>query len=208
MDCSPPGSPIHGISQARILEWVCHILLQEIFPTQGSNPGLLRWEMNSLLLSPQLSSRSVVSDSLWPHEWQHARLPCLSPSSWICSSSCPLSQWCHPTISSSVPFSSCPQSFPESGSFPMIWLFTSGGQSIVASASASDHSVNIQGWFPLGWTGLISLLSKGLSSLLQYHSLKASILWHSAFFMVQLLHWKKSYLWLSGTLSAKYVSAS
>ena len=119
--------------------------------------------MNSLLLSHQLFSHSVVSDSLRPHERQHARLPCPSPSSWICSNSCPLSQWCHPTISSSVPFSSCPRSFPASGSFPMIWLFTSGGRSIGASALASVHSMNIHGWFPLGWTGLISLLSKGLS---------------------------------------------
>ena len=105
-----------------------------------------------------------MSDSLWPHGLQHARLPCLSPSPRACSNSCPLSQWCHPTISSSViPFSSCLQSFPASGSFPMNWLFTSGGWSIGASASVSVLPVNIQGWFPSRLTGLISLLSKGLS---------------------------------------------
>ena len=105
-----------------------------------------------------------MSDFLWPHELQHTRLPCPSLSPWVCSNSCPLSQWCHPTISSSVaPFSSYSQSFPASGSFPVTWLFKSGGQSIGASASAPVLPMNIQGWFPLGLTGLISLLSKGLS---------------------------------------------
>ena len=107
-------------------------------------------------------SHSVLSDSLQPHGLQHARLPCLSPIPKACSNSCPSSWWCHPTISSSViPFSSCTQSFPASGSFPMSQLFTSGSQSIGASASVLP--VNIQGWFPLGLTGLISLNSKGLS---------------------------------------------
>ena len=105
----------------------------------------------------------VLSDSLQPHGLQQARLPCPpSPRAW--SNSCPLSRWCHPTISSSiVPFSSWPQSFPASGSFPMSRLFASDSQSIGASASASVPPVNIQDWFPLGWTDLISLLSKGLS---------------------------------------------
>ena len=98
---------------------------------------------------------SVMSDCLW---LQHTRLPCASPAPRACSHSCPSSRWCHPAISSSVvPFSSCPQSFPASGSFPMSWLFTSGGQSTGASASASVLPVNIQYWFPLGLTGLISL---------------------------------------------------
>ena len=98
------------------------------------------------------------------HELQHARLPCPSPSPRACSNSCPLSQWYHPTVSSSViPFSSYNQSFPASGSFPMSQLFPSGDQSIEASFLASVLPVNIQGWFPLGLTGLISLLSKGLS---------------------------------------------
>ena len=130
-----------------------------------------------------------MSDSLQPHELQYARFPCPSLSPWVCSNLCPLSQWCHPTISSSVAlFSSCPQSFPASGSFLMSLLFASGGQSIGASSSAPVLPMNIQGWFPLGLTALISLLSKELSSLLQHHSLKASILQCSAIFMVQLSH--------------------
>ena len=107
---------------------------------------------------------SVVSGSLWPHGLQHTRLHCPSLSPRACSNSCLLSQWCHPTISFSViPFSSCLQSFPESGSFPMSQPFASGGQNIGASASASVFPMNIQDWFPLGLTGLISLLTKGLS---------------------------------------------
>ena len=102
-----------------------------------------------------------MSDSLRPHGLQDARLPHLSPTPGACSNSCPLSWWCHPTISSSVvPFSSCPQSFPASGSFPMSQLFASGGQSIGVSASVSVPLMTIQGWFPLGWTDLISLQSK------------------------------------------------
>ena len=107
---------------------------------------------------------SVVSDSLQPHESQHARPPCPSPTPGVYSNSYPSSRWCHPTISSSViPFSSCPQSFPASGSFQMSQLFASGGQSIRVSASASDLPVNIQDWSPLGWTSWISLQSKGLT---------------------------------------------
>ena len=109
-------------------------------------------------------SRSVMSNSLWPQGLQHARLPCLSPTPRACSNSCPLNEWCHPTISSSViAFSSCLQSFPASGSFPMSQFFASGGQSIGVSTSASVLPVNIQDWSPLGWTGWISLQSKGLS---------------------------------------------
>ena len=109
-------------------------------------------------------SHSVVSDSLWPHGLPHARPPCPSPTPGACSNSCPPSRWCHPTISSSVvPFSSCLQSFPGSGSFQMSQFFTSGGQSIGVSASASVLPMNIQDWFRLGWTGWISLQSKGLS---------------------------------------------
>ena len=103
-------------------------------------------------------SCSVMSDSLWPHEPQHARAPCPSPTPGVYSNSCPLSWWCHPTISSSViPFPSCPQSFPASGSFQMSQLFASGGQSIGVSASASVLPMNTQDWSPLGWTGWISL---------------------------------------------------
>ena len=124
-----------------------------------------------------------MSNSLGPHRLQHTRLPCPS-------NSCPLSGWCHPTISSSdIPFSSCLQSFPASGSFPVNQFFSSGEQSIGVSASASVLPMNIQDWFPLGWTGWISLQSKGLSRvLLQHHSSKASILWCSAFSIVQLSH--------------------
>ena len=119
--------------------------------------------MGEALVS-QLSC-SVVSDSLWPHELQHPRPPCPSPTSRVYSnSSSPLSRWCHPAISSSVvPFSSCLQSSPASGSFQMSQLFTSDGQNIGCSASASVLPMNIQDWFPLGWTCWISLQSKGLS---------------------------------------------
>ena len=111
-------------------------------------------------------SCSVMSDSLRPYGLQHARLPCPSPTLRVYSNSSPLSRWCHPTISSSVIlFSSCLQSFPASGSFPMSQLFASGGQGIrpSASASASVLPMNIEDWFLLGWTGWISLQSKGLS---------------------------------------------
>ena len=109
-------------------------------------------------------SCSVVSDSLRPHEPQHARPPCPSPTPRVHPNPCPLSQWCHPTISSSVaPFSSCPQSFPASGSFQMSQLFASGGQSIGVSASTSVLPMNNQDWSPLWWTDWISLESKGLS---------------------------------------------
>ena len=111
-----------------------------------------------------LFSCSVVPDSLWPRGLQHVRLPCPSLSPGVCSNSCPLNQWCHPTISSSVIlFSFCLQSFLASEAFPMSQFFASRGQSIGVSASASVLPMNIQDWFPLGWTGWISLLSKGLS---------------------------------------------
>ena len=110
-------------------------------------------------------SRSVTSDSLQPHELQHVRPPCPSPTPGACSNSCPWSRWCHPTISSSViPFSSCPQSFPSSGSFQMTQLFASSGQSIGVSASKSVLPMNTQDWSPFAWTGWISLQSKGLST--------------------------------------------
>ena len=140
------------------------------------------------LLSVQFS-HLVVSYSLQPHRLQHSRPPCLSPTPRDYSDSCPLSRWCHPTISSSVvAFSSCFQSSPASGSFQINQLFTSGGQSIATLASKSVLPMNIQDWFPLGWTGWISLLFKKLKSLLQHHSSKASIFRHSAFFLVQLSH--------------------
>ena len=127
-------------------------------------------------------------DLLWPHEPQHARPPCLSPTLGICSNSCPSSRWCHPTISSSVVLFSCLQSCPASGFFKMSQFFASGGQSIGVSASASVLPMNIHDWFPLGWTGWISLLSKGLSRVFSNTIVQTSTLRCSAFFMVQLLH--------------------
>ena len=128
-----------------------------------------------------------MSDSLRPHGLQHARPPCPSPTPEVYPNSYPLSQWCLPTISSSViPFSFHLQSFPASGSFQMSQHFSSDSQSIGVSVSTSVPPVNIQDWFHLGWTSWISLQSKGLSrSLLQHHSSKASFLWNSAFFIVQ-----------------------
>ena len=109
-------------------------------------------------------SCSVVSDSFRSHESQHTRTPCPSPTPRVYSNSCPSSRWCHPAISSSVtPFSSCPQSLPSSGSFPMNQFFTWGSQSTGVPASASVLPMNTQDWSPLGWTGWISLQSKGLS---------------------------------------------
>ena len=132
-------------------------------------------------------SHSVVSDSLWPHGLQHARIPCPSLSPGVCSNSFLLSWWCHPTISSSVvPF--CPQSFPASGSFLNSWLFPSGGQSIGASASASVPPMNIQDWFPLGLIFLICLQSRGLSRVF-YNTTVGK----HQFFGAQLSLWSNSY---------------
>ena len=131
---------------------------------------------------------SVVSDTLQPQELQHTKPPCPSPTPGVYLNSSPLSQWCHPTISSSVvPFSFHLQSFPASGSFQMSQFFVSGGQSIRVSASASVLPMSIQDWFPLGLTPLNLLAVQGtFKSLLQHHSSKTSILRHSAFFIVQL----------------------
>ena len=136
-----------------------------------------------MFLSVQFSL-SVVSDSLQPHGLQHATLPCLSLILGAYSNSSPSSRWCHPTILPSViPFSSCLQSFPASGSVPRSQFFTSCGQRFRVSASASVLPKNIQDWFPLGWTVWVSSCSPWtLQSLLQNHSLKVSILWHSAFY--------------------------
>ena len=136
----------------------------------------------SFLLDTQFI-HSVMSDSLWPYGWKHARLPCPSLTPRACSNSCPSNQWCHPTISFSVvPFSSCPQSFPASGSFSVSQFFTSGGQSI--GASTSTLSMNIQDWFSLVLTGFISVQSKGLSRVfsnttVQKHQLFGAQLSHS-----------------------------
>ena len=131
-------------------------------------------------------SCSVISNSLQPHGLQHARLPCPSPTSRACSNSCPSSQWCHPTISSSyVPFSSHLQSFPVSGSFQMSQFFASDDQS--TGVSASVLPMNIQDWFPLGWTGWISMQSKGLSRVFSNTTVQKH-----QFFGTQLSLWSNS----------------
>ena len=141
-------------------------------------------------------SHSVVSDSLQPNESQHARPPCPSTTPRVQPNPCPLSWWCHPTISSLVvPFSSCPQSFPAPGSFPMSQLFSSGGQSIRVSASASVLPMNTQDRSPLGWTGWISLQSKGLSRVfsnttVQKHQFFGTHLSSQSNFTSILDHWK------------------
>ena len=130
-----------------------------------------------------------MSDSLRPHQQQHIRLPCPSPAPWVHPNPCPSSQWCHPTISSSViPFSSCPQSFPASGSVQMSQFFTIRWPKYWSFSFSISPPMNIQDWSPSGLTGWISLQSKGLSRVLQHHSSKASILWCSAFFIVQFSH--------------------
>ena len=137
---------------------------------------------------------SVVSDSLWHHGLEHSRLPCPSLSPEVFSNSCPLSPLCHPTISTYViPFSSCLQSFPASGSFPVGSLFTSGGQSVGISASVSVLPVDTQDWFPLGWTSLISLQSKGLSRVFS-----STTIWKHQFFGAQPSLWPSSHIctWL------------
>ena len=128
------------------------------------NPQTIKHAYPKVQFSSVQFSHSVVSDSLRPHESQHARLPCPSPAPGVYSYSCPSSRWCHLAISSSVtPFSSCPQSLPASGSFPMSQLFAWGGPSIGVSASATVLPMNTQDWSPLAWTAWISLQSKGLS---------------------------------------------
>ena len=132
---------------------------------ERNSPETIVQAWGRVLVQPQFSP-SVVSNSLRPHELQHTRPPCPAPTPGVYSNSSPLSQWCHPTISSSViPFSSCPQSFPASGSFPMSQFFLSDGWSIGVSASTIVLPIITQDWIPLGWTGWISLQSKGLSSI-------------------------------------------
>ena len=150
---------------------------------------MAHWQQSKCILL-LLFSCSVVSDFLWPHGLQHASLPCPSLSPRVCSSSCPLSQWGYPTISLSLPhFSSCPQSFLASGSFPMSWLFASGGQCTGTSVSAPILPMNIYGWFPLGITGFISLQSKGLSRVFSNTTVR-----NHQFFSAQPSLWSNSYV--------------
>ena len=155
--------------------------------TAGGNCSHQSTDFNSV-------SQSLMSDSLPPHGLQHTRLPCPSPIPRACSNSCPSSWWCHPTISFSVvPFSSCLPFFPASGSSPMSKFFASGGQGTGASASTSVLQMSIQDWFPLGLTGLISLLSKGLSRVFSNTTIQTH-----QFFGAQLSLWSNSHthIWL------------
>ena len=165
------------------LTWVeCHAISWQGFT------DWVHWESHGSPVPCLLFSRSVVSVSLQPHGLKHARLPCPSLSPKVCSNSCPLNWWCHPTISSSVTRFSCPQSFPASESFPMSQLFTSGGQSIRVWASASVLPMNIQDWFPKIDRFDFLAVHGTLKNLFQHHSSKASIIWCSAFSMAQLSH--------------------
>ena len=189
MDCSMPGFPVlhhlPELAQTHV-HWAGDAIQPSHFLSSPSPPafnlsqhqGVFKWVSSSHQVAKGLEfqllhqfssvqfSHSVVSNSLQPHELQHARPPRPSPTPGIHPNSCPSSQWCHPTISSSVIlFSSCLQSFPASGSFSMSQLFASGGQRIGVSASASALPMNIQDWFPLGLTVSISLQSGGLSSI-------------------------------------------
>ena len=173
MDYRLPGSSVHEILQVRILEWVA----MPSPPGNISNPGT----ESVSLIPPALADGFFITSATWetlnilfssvaqsyltlqPNRLQHTRLPCPSPTSRAYSNSCSSSRWCHPTISSSVIPFSCFQCFPALGSFPMSQPFASGGQSIEVSPSTSVLPMNIQSWFPLGLTSLISLLSEGLS---------------------------------------------
>ena len=155
MDCSLPGASVLGFS-SKNTGVGCHFLLQ------GPSYMVYYNYIGFCLFSVQFSSVAHSCPTLQPHELQHARPPCPSPTPEVHSNSSPSSRWCHPAISSSViPFSSCPQSLPASGSFPRSQLFASGGQSTGVSALASFLPKNTQGWSPLEWTGWISLQSKG-----------------------------------------------
>ena len=165
-----------------IWQWVKNIHLSEamiMFDSQGARI----YVCVCVLL---LFNHSVMSDSLWPHGLQHARPSCPSSTPRVYSNSCPLSQWWHPTISSSVvPFSSCLQSFPASGSFPISWLFSWGGQSIGSFSISPFNEYSRLISVSFDWFDFLAVQGP-LKSLLQHHSLKASILWCSAFFIVQL----------------------
>ena len=159
-----------------LLSWGCHVRSLWTAPpgvVQNTAQPVRRFMRAYVQHYVTQFSLPVVSGSLQPHGLQHARLPCPSPAPRACSNSCPLSWWCHPIISTSVvPFSSCLQSFPASGSFQMSQFFTSGGQSIGVSASASVVPINTQDWSPSEWTGWISLQSKGLSRVFSNNSVQ------------------------------------
>ena len=207
IDCRLPGSSVHGIFQAKNTGVGCHFLLQGTFPTQGLN--LFSWVscLAGWFFTTNTTCCCSVTKScpaLQSHGLQHTRLPCSSLSHGVCSDLCPLSQWCCPAISCSVtPFSSCPQSFLAPGNFPMSWLCTSGGQTIGVWASVLP--VNIQGWFPLGLTGLISSLSKGL-----WRVFSNTTTWNHQFFVIQPSLWFNSYIshdyWKNHSFDYSFVS--
>ena len=184
---------VHGAakSQTRLSDWTTARHINNTISKFWLDPDSLRraikhiigttWKLSHWISSVQFS-HSVVSDSLWPHRLQHARPPCPLPTPGACSNSYPSSWWCHPTISSSVchPLLLLPSIFPSIRGFPMSQFFTSGGQSIGVSASASVLPMNIQDWFPLGWTGWISLQSKGLSRVFSSTTVWKASIWFSA----------------------------
>ena len=180
-------------ANTKFLLYACHFTRYILNTKRKCKTHFFPWKICNNLLDQLLLLFSHSAMTLRPHGLQHARLPCPSPSPRACSNSCPWSWWCHPAISSNVvPFSSCLQSFSSSGSFPMSWLFASGGQSIGVSALASVVPVNIQEWFPLGLTGLI-LLSKGLSKVFS-----STTVWKYPFFGAQPSLWSNSHIctWL------------
>ena len=190
MDCSPPGSSVHGISQARILEWVAICFSRESSQL-GLNPCPLHWQADSILPNQPPGSSSVDKSCLTLCNPTNCTTPGFSVLHYLPEIAQTSVHWVsdaiQPSRSLSPPFPLCPQSFPASGSFPMSPLFAWGGQSIVASALASVPPMNIQDWFPLGWTGLISLLSKGLSRVFSNTTVQKHQFQCSAFFMVQLI---------------------
>ena len=188
--CIPDHHSEPGRRQVTFSSWKGYCVLCHPFFFLSEQCNYL--SQSTLLLS--LFNNIVMSDSSWPHGLQHVRLACPSPSPRVCPSSCPLHQWCHPTISSSAAlFSFCLQSFPASESFPMSRLFPSGRQSIGASTSASVLPMSIQGWFPPKLTGLISLLSKGLSRVFS-----STTVWKHQFFVALPSSWSSYHnpMWL------------
>ena len=183
---SPPSCTSHGAHRIWKENWRMEARYESPFLPYEACPLISK----SLDLLNQFSN-SAVSNSLRPHELQHTRLPCPSPILGVCSNSCPPSQWCHPIVSPSVISFSCPQSYPASGSFPMSWLFASGGP--IIGASASIFPMNILDWFPLGWTGWIALHSKGLSKVFSNTTVQKH-----QFFNAQLSLWSNSHIhtWL------------
>ena len=209
MDREAWCAAVHGVTKSQMWlsdwlrtqgSWLHFLLTIRDYPQAIFNSG----EFSSVPFS-----HSVVSDSSRHRGLQHIRLPCPSPTPSAYSNSCPLSWWCHPTISSSViPFSSCLQSFPASGCFPMCQFFPSVGQSIGVSASASVLPMNIQEWFPLGWTGWIFLQPKGLwrvfsNTTVQKHQFFGSQLSSQSNSHIHTWLLEKPYLWLDRPLLVK-----